>query len=102
MFKWFWTIFSLGAPDLTPIRFLQYWNWKNLAFVVFTFDTTERMISMKSAVSLFLADHSNKPIKITRQFKDGNNFKAKWNGQKALIRLWFIPKVFIITTIVNG
>ena len=58
------------------------------------------MISMKSAVSVFLADHSNRPIKITGQFKDGN--KVRWKGQKALIRLWFIPKVFIITTIVNG
>ena len=53
-------------------------------------------------MSVFLADHSNKPIKITTQFKDGNNFKARWKGQKAFMRLWFIPKVFIITTIVNG
>ena len=33
---------------------------------------------MKPAVSVFLADHGNRPIKLTRQFKDGNNFKVRY------------------------
>ena len=71
MFKWFWTTFSLGAPNLTPIRCLQYWNWKNLSLVVSTSDTTERMISMKSAVSVFLADHSTGQSKLPGSLRMG-------------------------------